>query len=84
MLTTDGSQSFVTFLYADGEIRWASSSGEYAQVGINASDGVNSVEVLNSGTAAIVNIDTTSNVGAPGVWMYQVEGPTVILPSGKY
>ena len=67
MLTTDGSQSFVILLYADGEIRWTTTNSGIARVGINAGDGVNSVEVLNSGTEAIINIDETTNVGVAGV-----------------
>ena len=71
------------FLYADGEINWADSQGRFAQVGLNAGDGVNFAVVNGSGTADLLNIDTTSNAGIPGVWMFRIDQQSVILPSGK-
>ena len=71
------------FLYADGEINWADSHGFFAQVGLNAGDGVNFAVVNGSGTADLLNIDTTSNVDVPGIWMFRVDQQSVILPSGK-
>ena len=81
VLATDGVESFVMFLYAFEGIQWttADSSGGYgglgrhaALAGINAGDGVNSVVIPGSQTPEIINIDQTSNVGIPGVWMFQV------------
>ena len=57
------------FLYADGEIQWTNG----ALAGINAGDGVNSVAIPGSLTPNIINITQTSNVGIPGVWMFQVD-----------
>ena len=39
---------------------------------INAGDDVNYIIVPTSRTPEIINIDETSNVGIPGVWMFQV------------
>ena len=80
-MATDGIDSFVIFLYADGEIQWTTGDasggtgglgGTPAQVGFNAGDGVRFASVPGSQTAEIINIDTTSNVGIPGVWIFKV------------
>ena len=74
---TDGTLSFTMFLYADGEIQWTTGSasrGVAAQVGFNAGDGERFFSVPGSQTDEIINIDTTTNVGMPGVWIFQVNG----------
>ena len=80
---TDGTISFAKFLYADGEIQWTTGDasggrngfgGTPAQVGFDAGDGVRFFSVPGSQTDAIVNISTTSNIGVPGVWTFQVNG----------
>ena len=81
VLVSDGSLSFVIFLYADEEIQWT--TGDYsggvgglggipAQVGFNAGDHVRSASIPESQTEAIINITKTSNIGVPGVWIFQV------------
>ena len=81
VLTTDGVTSFVLFLYADDGIEWTTGDnsdgngglgGTPALVGVNAGDGMQSSSVSESLTAAIINIDTTSNVDRPGLWLFQV------------
>ena len=83
VLMTDGTSSFVKFLYADGEMQWtkedASGStngfgGTPAQVGFNAGDGKRFFSVPGSLTNRIMNIDSTTNVNIPGVWTFQVNG----------
>lgn len=85
-MITDGRRSFVIFLYADGEIQWTTGDasggtnglgGTEAQVGFNAGDGIRFTSVPGSQTPAIINIDTTSNVGNPGVWIFQVDADEV-------
>ena len=92
MLVTDGSQSFVMFLYADGLIQWTTGDssggnngvgGTPAQVGFNAGDGINFATVSESRAAEIINIDTTSNIGVPGVWVFQVNEAVIVEPNGK-
>ena len=92
MLVTDGSQSFVIFLYADGLIQWTTgdssngvngTGGIPAQVGFNAGDGINFAAVPESRTADIIDIDTTSNIGVPGVWAFQVNEEAIVVSSGK-
>ena len=97
-MATNGINSFVIFLYADGEIQWTTGDasggsggfgGTPAQVGFNAGDGVRFASVPGSQTADIVNIDTTSNVGIPGVWIFRVDEEDIAIggcsfePSGK-
>ena len=67
-MATNGINSFVIFLYADGEIQWTTGSasgvsgglgGIPAQVGFNAGDGIRFASVPGLRTAAIINITTT-------------------------
>ena len=51
--------------------------GTPAIVGFNAGDNVNSYSVPGSRTDDIVNINETSNVDVPGVWVFKVSGPSV-------
>ena len=70
------------FNYADGEIKWTTGDdsgglngvgGTEAQVGFNAGDGIRFASVPGSQTPDIINIDTTSNVGIAGVWIFRVD-----------
>lgn len=90
-MVTDGILSFVIFLYADEGIQWTTGGGGIsggvnglggspAQVGFNAGDGVRSYRVPESQTAAVLNISMTSNVGVPGVWIFQVNGEDIRTP----
>ena len=74
-------ESFVIFLYADGEIQWTTGDdsngtdglgGTEALAGINAGDGVNHITIPGSLTPSIINITQTSNIGIPGIWIFQV------------
>ena len=80
MLVTDGSLSFVIFLY--GEIQWAVvGQDEPAVVGVNVGDGVRQQNVSESLTEEIININTTSNTcsGVSGVWIFQLNGDDISL-----
>ena len=72
-------------MYAYGRIQWTTgdnSSGynglgrTEALAGINAGDYINYVTVPGSQTTDIINITKTSNIGVPGVWMFQVGSGT--------
>ena len=79
---SDGSLSFAIFLY--GEIQWTAGEaksggvirhgGTPALVGVNAGDEVRQFSVSESLRGDIININTTSNIGVPGVWIFQVNG----------
>ena len=86
-MATDGLLSFVIFLYADGEIQWATGSasggtdglgGTPAQVGFDAGDGIRYFTVPGSQTDEIINIASTSNVNIPGMWIFRIDGREVI------
>ena len=78
VLVSDGQLSFAIFLYADGLIQWAESENEVgrfaATVGVNTGVTGRYLRVPQSGTPSIIEIDTTSNVGRPGVWLFRLDG----------
>jgi len=69
------------FLYACGRIQWTTGDrsngvngfgGSEALAGINAGNGVNQFTIPGSRTSEIINIDHTSNVDIPGIWIFRV------------
>ena len=46
--------------------------GDEAVAGVSAGDGVNFETIPGSLTPSIINIDNTSNIGVPGVWIFKV------------
>ena len=89
-MITNGINAFVAFLYADDLIQWTTGDasggtdgfdGTPAQGGFNAGDGVRYFSIPGSQTADIVNIDTTSNVEVPGLWMFRVDKNALSTPS---
>ena len=88
-MITDGECSFVTYLYADGLIQWTTGDvsggsgglgGIRAQAGFDAGDGMRSFSHPDSQTAAIINIDTTTNIGIPGQWTFRVDREEIVQP----
>ena len=79
MLITDGECSFVTFLYADGLIQWTAHGS--AQAGFDAGDRMRFFSLPDSGTNDIMNIDTTTNAGVPGQWIFRVDLNDITEPS---
>ena len=83
VIATDGCESYVIYLYADGLIQWTTgdssdgvngTNGTTARIGYSSIDGVNVFNVSESGTTAIINIAQTSNINTPGVWMFRISG----------
>ena len=74
-LVTDGKLSFVLFSY--GDIQWE--SGAFA--GFNYG---NTFSVPGSQSSAIEDIETSSNVGVPGLYVYRVDQEYVIEPVRNY
>ena len=79
VLATDGVQSFIIFLYADGLIQWTTGDssggtnglgGNAATAGYDAGDGENFFNILGSGTSEIIGITRTSNVDNLGMWIF--------------
>ena len=57
------------FLYAD--VQWPTYAYG-ALAGINAGDSFNYATVFGSLTSNIVNIEETSNIGIPGIWIFKI------------
>ena len=80
VLATDGTRTFVLFLYED--IQWGSSldsSTATAIVGFNAGDGgTRSFRLPDSLTdAGILNLESASNIGIPGTFIFRVDQDVV-------
>ena len=89
MVATDGVFSFVILLYADDLIEWMTGDadggvgglgGDRADVGIIGDDPNNAYFLPASNTSAVLALDSTSNIGMGGVWMFRVNDIGVILP----
>ena len=78
VLFTNGAQSHVLFLYADGLIQWtaARSIDLNALAGVNAGDGVNYAIVPESLNISIINVSSTTNVGVGGMWLFRIDTGT--------
>ena len=69
VLATDGNQTFVMFLYED--IQWGSAQ---TTIGFNAGDQSQSITLSESlTTEGVLNLDNTTNVGIPGVYIFRVD-----------
>lgn len=84
-MITDNIHSFAIFLYAD--IQWSHSTEEpimHAQAGFDAGDGVRHFTINGSRTSSIVDIETTSNIGVPGKYVFRVDDTTIdATPPGE-
>ncbi len=72
VLMTDGQRSYVCLLYS--RIQW----GPGAQIGFNAGDGNRSFTVPGGLTGATRYMESLSNVGRPGLFVYQVDGEYIV------
>ena len=88
VLATDGFSSFAIFLYLEDGIQWTTAEnsdgsngfgGTEAQVGYDAGDGVNFHSVNGSMTPSIIDIETTSNVNIPGMYIFRLDS----IPPGN-
>ncbi|XP_077390200.1 uncharacterized protein sned1 isoform X5 [Festucalex cinctus] len=87
VLVTDGELSFTIFQYSN--ITWttgrhASSGGDAnglggiaAQAGFNAGDGKRYFNIPGSRTQDVANVETTTNVGFPGRWVFRIDHANV-------
>ena len=53
------------------------------QVGFNAGDGVRYFSVPGSRTASIVDVETKTNVGLRGRWMFRIDQASVVIAGSK-
>ncbi|XP_070554812.1 sushi, nidogen and EGF-like domain-containing protein 1 [Ptychodera flava] len=86
VLATNGRHSFALYHY--GNVTWTTGAasqgdpdtglgGKPAQVGFNAGDGINFDVVNGSRTGDIVNIDTWSNVGVAGRFLFRIDNKII-------
>ena len=75
-MATDGTSSFVLFIYAD--IQWPRSGR--VNIGFNAGDGVRSYMLPLAFSGLEITVENTSNIDLPGVYMFRVDGSQVQLP----
>ena len=81
VLFTNGAQSHVLFLYADGLIQWTVAKHSQKQdmnalAGVNAGDGVNYAIVPESLNTQIINVSSTTNVRVGGIWLFRIDTGT--------
>ena len=72
VLATDGVRTFVMFLYED--IQWGSAQ---TTIGFNAGDRFQSITLPESlTTEGVLNLENSSNVEIPGVYIFRVDQST--------
>ena len=83
MLATNEHKSFAIFQYAHGRIQWTTGDASGGNNGLGGTEAVAGINFGNahdfppftlpgSLTPEILRIDETSNVGIPGVWIFQI------------
>ena len=85
-------ETYAIYLYADGEIQWTTGDadggvnglgGNPAQVGFDGGDGTDFGVVPISGTADVIDIASTSNVGVDGVYIFKISDANIEITSSK-
>ncbi|KAJ9588281.1 hypothetical protein L9F63_018354, partial [Diploptera punctata] len=78
VVSSDGSDSYVEFLYPEGGIQWIQGTGQAsglpdarAQAGLVSGDG-RLYTLRGSGTDQIQNLDKWTNVGIEGLWLFHI------------
>ena len=81
VIATDGFSTYVLFLYSD--IQWGTS--DLTEVGFNAGDMLRGFNLpAASTTAGVLNLENSSNVGVPGMYIFRVDQESIIQPGGSY
>ena len=75
VLATDGEQTYALFLYLD--IEWGSSS---TTIGFNAGDQGRFFTLPESLTNGVLDLESTSNVGTPGMYVFRIDQRRVTIP----
>ena len=75
VIATDRQQTFVFFIY--GDIEW----GNDANIGFDAGDSVRSFMLPGALTNQSMNVEDGSNVDVTGLYIYQVDLPSVLDPN---
>ena len=86
-------QTYAIFLYADGEIQWTTGDadggtnglgGNPAQIGFNRGDGTDFGIIPSSGTADVINVASSSNVGVDGLYIFKISDDMIPVVSSKW
>ncbi|KAG5890814.1 hypothetical protein JTB14_008255 [Gonioctena quinquepunctata] len=90
VISTDGLETFVEFLYPENGIQWIQGSGDEsglpdarAQAGIISPDGT-IFNLLGSGTEQVKNLEKWSNMGLDGQYLFKVDEREVIEPDANF
>ena len=75
LVTYRSGESFVFFSY--GDIEWKDSITGYAQAGFSTQNESDFYPLPHSGTEHVVDLNSTSNVDQPGLWVFRVDGTEV-------
>jgi len=78
IIATDGSRTFTVLQYLDNGINWGQCGGNNAQAGVTGY-----ADALGPSTSNIVDIETGSNVGELGKYVYGIHETTRMEPAGK-
>uniref|UniRef100_A0A914CP32 Uncharacterized protein n=1 Tax=Acrobeloides nanus TaxID=290746 RepID=A0A914CP32_9BILA len=87
ILATNGAQAFAIFYY--NNITWTTGDasggtnglgGTPAFAGFDAGDGVHRYVITGSCNSSIINLASETNIGKPGVWVFQIDDYTIITP----
>ena len=75
MIASDGTRSFMIYLYDQLEWTTGDASGGSGglggtEAGVGLSDGANHILYGSSYTQAVLNIQYSSNIGSPGVFVF--------------
>ena len=87
-MTTDTNVTFVGLLYADDMIEWTTGDadggvdglgGDPADVGFIDDNSVH-FGLPGSNTSDVLTLDSRSNVGMPGLWVFRADGENITVP----
>ncbi|CAI8057712.1 Sushi, nidogen and EGF-like domain-containing protein 1 [Geodia barretti] len=85
VIATSGNETYIMYLYADGLMQWISQNG-----GINDYGGISTAnvgyssetfELPGSETCSIIHITSRSNVGIPGMFVFDLDGTHPVFVS---
>ncbi len=88
IVATDGVRSFTVLKYADNLLQWTTGDsdngmdgfgGDIADVGFIGEESSKIFFLPASDTNAVLDLDTTTNIGFEGVWLFEV-GASVERP----
>ena len=92
-IATDGNVTSVYMLYPENLIEWTTGDsdggvgglgGDPADVGLVSQDPAASFFFPNiSNTSEVADIESTSNVGIAGLWIFRADGPYIISPGKR-